>query len=393
MRFGRLAIMTVLCAWLSTAESLPAAEFSAFLQDGVEPLPTVVDPSPGPFVALPTAGIPSAVPTIAMPAADRFGLTGGAALLIMAPFQQGAEAYAINSGLAPTSTVATQTVENFGFNAQAAPLVWLGWQFDGESGIRTRFFWFNALSTPETLVYDPDVPVVADLSLSAPPGLANLPGQQQFLDTGGSVLFAGGFTSTANFSSYVRLYAIDLEYTHERTTGRFDGIFSAGGRYLNADQSYRAYASASGLSPLTGDPTFEEQALDSTQNFSGGGPTVAWLGRMRIGESRFKAYGGVRGSLLAGTYTNRLAFTYNEFNSTSGDLLFTNGSIVNNVAFGLLPVGELETGVEYDGDFGNRRWFTRVGAVAIDYFGLGNPNGATGDLLLLGGEIAVGIRY
>ena len=66
---------------------------------------------------------------------------------------------------------------------------------------------------------------------------------------------------------------------------------------------------------------------------------------------------------------------------------------MNNISFGLLPVGELETGIEYDGDFGNRRWFARVGAVAMDYFGLGNPNGATGDLLLLGGEIAVGIRY
>lgn len=379
MRIVWRSAFVATAAWLASAAASPAFDDGFLSEAAVEPLPAVAVPAGAPYGVVPVA--------------DRSGLTGGAAVLILAPFQEGAEAYAINSGLAPTSTVATQTVENFGFNAQAAPLVWLGWQFDGESGIRSRFFWFNALSTPETLVFDPDQPIVADRSLSAPPGLANLPGQVQFLKDGPPVLFAGGFTSTAAFSSYVRLYAVDLEYTHERTDGRFDGIFSAGGRYLNADQSYRAYASASGFDPIAGEQKFEEQGLASSRNFSGGGPTVAWLGRMRIGESRLKAYGGVRGSLLAGTYTNRLTFIYNEFNATTGDLLFTNGSIVNNSAFGLLPVGELETGVEFDGDFGNRRWFTRVGAVAIDYFGLGNPNGSTGDLLLLGGEIATGIRY
>lgn len=330
---------------------------------------------------------------VALPQTDRSGPTGGAAMLLLSPYQQGSEAYAINSGLAFPSPTATQNVENFGYPAQVAPLLWLGWQFDGESGVRTRFFWFNALSSPETLVFDPDSPSTFDRSLSPPPGLAGLPGQQQFLTPGNSVLFVGGNATTAEFTSYVRLYTLDLEYTHERTNGRFDGIFSAGGRYLNADQSYRAYASASGVDPITGDAKFEEQKMDSTQNFSGGGPTISWLGRMRIGQSRFKAYGGVRGSLLAGTFTDHLTFVDNDFNRTNDTLDFTNGSIVNNTAFGVLPVGELESGVEFEGDFGSRRWFTRVGVVAIDFFRLGNPNGSDGDLLLLGGEIAGGLRY
>jgi hypothetical protein len=343
------------------------------------PLPSVVGTA---FQPLPMAGVP-----------DRSGLTGGAALLLLAPFQQGAEAYAVNTGLAPPSTTATQTVENFGSAVQAAPLVWLGWQFDGESGIRTRFFWFNALAAPVSLAFDPDQPEPFSASLSPPPGLASLPGQQQFLSPGSSVLFVGGYTSTAVFNSYLRIYAVDLEYTHERLGRRFDSLWTAGGRYLNVDQSYSAFASATGEDQFTGDMKQETQSLSSTQNFSGGGPTVSWLGRMRFGESRLKAYGGVRGSLLAGTFTDRLAFVDDDFNITTGTLDNTNGSVVNDVGFGVLPVGEIESGLEYDGTIGGRRWFSRVGVVAIDYFGLGSPNGSAGDLLLLGGEVAAGIRY
>lgn len=343
------------------------------------PLPSVVGAA---LDSLPLAGAP-----------DRSGLTGGAALLLLAPYQQGSEAYAINTGLAPPSTTATQTVESFGSAVQAAPLVWLGWQFDGESGVRTRFFWFNALATPQTLAFDPDQPVPFNASLSPPPGLANLPGQQQFLSPGSSVLFVGGNTSTASFGSYVRIYAVDLEYTHERAGRRFESLWTAGGKYLNVDQSYTAFASATGVDGITGDTKSETQSLGSTHNFSGGGPTASWLGRMRFGDSRLKAYGGVRGSLLAGTFTDRLNFVDNDYNVTTGTLDNTNGSVVNNVAFGALPVGELESGLEYDGTFGSRRWFTRLGVVAIDYFGLGAANGSTGDLLLLGGELAAGLRY
>lgn len=324
---------------------------------------------------------------------DRSGWTGGAALLMLAPYQQGSEAYAVNSGQAFPSPTSTQTVESFGSTVQAAPLLWLGWQFDGESGIRTRFFWFNALSTLPTFSFDPDQPVPADGSLSPPPGLANLPGQQQFLSPGSSVLFVGGYTSTADFSSYLRIYSLDLEYTRERLGRRFESLFTAGGRYLNIDQTYTAFASAIGVDSFTGDTKYETQSLNSFRNFAGGGPTVSWLGRMRFGESRVKAYGGVRGSLLAGTFTERLNFVDDDFNVTTGILENTNGSVVDDVSFGALPVGELESGVEFDGAVGNRRWFTRLGVVVIDYFGLGAANGSTGDLVILGGEIAAGIRY
>lgn len=351
----------------------------------VEGLPPSPPPSPIPMA--------ENLPPLTTPMVDHSGLTGGAALLLLAPYQQGSEAYAINTGLAAPSTTADQSVESFGSSVQAAPLLWLGWQFDGESGVRTRFFWFNALSAPVSLAFDPDQPVASSSSLSPPPGLAKLPGQQQFLSPGNSVLFVGGNTSTATFSSYVRIYSIDLEYTRERRGRWLDSLFTAGGRYLNVDQTYTAFASATGIDQVSGDTKYETQSLAAMQNFSGGGPTISWLGRLPLGETRLNAYGGVRGSLLAGTYTDRVNFVDNDFNVTSGRLENTNGSAVNAVAFGVLPVGELESGLEYDGTIGSRRWFTRLGVVAIDYFGLGAANGSAGDLLLLGGEVAAGIRY
>lgn len=378
MRTQRRTFLIALVAWTAVGTFSLAGD-TYLTEAAVEPLPAV--------------SLPMVFSSGVVSDTDRSGLTGGAALLLLAPFQQGAEAYAINTNLAPPSTTATKTIESFGSAVQAAPLVWLGWQFDGESGVRTRFFWFNALSAPVSLQFDPDQPVPFNGSLSPPPGLASLPGQQQFLSPGNSVLFIGGNTSTATFGSYTRIYSIDLEYTHERIGRRFESLFTAGGRYLNVDQTYTAFASASGVDLVTGDSKYETQSLGSMQNFSGGGPTVSWLGRMRIGESRVKAYGGARGSLLAGTYTNRLSFVDNDYNVTLQSLENTNGSVVNAVAFGVLPVGELESGLEYDGTIGDRRWFTRAGVVAMDYFGLGAANGSTGDLLLLGAEFAVGIRY
>jgi hypothetical protein len=322
------------------------------------------------------------------------GVMGGAAVLILAAAPQNAEAYAINSGLdLAVSPVATQTVQNFAYGTQAAPLVWLGWQFEADKGIRTRFFWFNAISSPLSLAFDPDQPSVSDRSLSAPPGLANLPGQQQFLEPGSSVLFVGGYTSNLSVSSYLRLYALDLEYTYERTGNRFDSVFTAGGRYLGCDQSYTAFASASGTDPISGDSKYETQSMSSVQNFSGGGPTASWLGRMRLGGSRLAAYGCLRGSLLAGAQTNRINFVDNDYNLTTGGLEFTNGSIVTNTALGVLPIGEIDLGIEYGGAFWDRLWFVRTGVVAQDYFGLGSPNGSTGDLILIGAEVATGIRF
>lgn len=322
------------------------------------------------------------------------GIVGGAAVLILTAAPQNAEAYAINSGLDPAIyPVATQTVQNFAYGTQAAPLVWLGWQFEADKGIRTRFFWFNAISTPLSLAFDPDQPSVGARSLSAPPGLANLPGQQQFLQAGSPVLFAGGYTSNLSVSSYMRLYAIDLEYTYERSGDRFDSIFTAGGRYLGCDQSYTAFASASAVDPVTNNPTNYTQSMSSLQTFSGGGPTASWLGRMRLGGSQLAAYGCLRGSILAGAQANRIDFVYNETNATTGALVLTNGSIVNNSAVGVLPIGEIDLGIEYGGAFWDRLWFVRTGAVAQEYFGLGSPNGSTGNLILIGAEVATGIRF
>lgn len=393
MLSGRHELMATMCFCLCAASSLPAAEFGGVLQGGIESLPAVVDPSTGASLAVPAVGTPPVMPPIALPRADRSGLTGGAGVLILTPFQQGAEAYAINSGLSPASTSATRSVENFAYGTQAAPLVWLGWQFDECRGIRTRFFWFNSVSLPETLAFDPDQPVVFDRSLSAPPGLANLPGQQQFLQPGNSNFLVGGNTTNLSFGTATTLYAIDLEYTHERQGRFFDSVFTAGGRYLGCDQSYTAFGSATGFDPITGDEKLETQSLDSIRNFSGGGPTASWLGRMRIGRSAASVYGCVRGSLLAGTSVSRIDFVDNDFNVTTGTLEFSNGSIVKNTAITVLPVGEINLGIEYGGAFWNRGWFIRVGAVAQDYFGLGSANGSTGDLLLLGGEVAAGIGF
>jgi hypothetical protein len=323
---------------------------------------------------------------------SRAGWIGGASVLILAPTLQDNQAYAINSGLSPSRT-ASRDVVNFPSSVQAAPLIWLGWQFEADKGFRTRFFWFDALSTTPDLLFNPDQPTVSDRSLSAPPGLTSLPGQQQFLQPGSSVLFVGGNTSDLSVSSYTRLYVLDFEYTYQRTGRRFDSVLTAGGRYLGCDQSYSAYAVATGIDSVSGDTKQETQSMSSLRNFSGGGPTASWLGRMRLGDSRLAAYAGLRGSLLAGSETSQINFVDNDFNVTTGRLETSNGSVVADNAFGVLPIGEIDMGIEYGGAFWDRLWFTRTGVVAQNYFGLGSANGSTGDFILLGAELAAGIRF
>lgn len=353
------------------------------------PVAALADHQFEPFAApLPPAGPPRFVPE-----PSRAGWMGGASLLILAPTLQNLEAYAINSGLSPDSTTAVQTVQNFPVAAQAAPLIWLGWQFDSDKGVRARFFWFDALSTTPTLSFDPDQPTTFDRSLSAPAGLATLPGQIQFLQPGNSVLFVGGYTSDLTVSSYTRLYALDFEYTHERRGQRFDSVFTAGGRYLGCDQSYSAFAVATGVDSFTGDTRRETQTMNSLRNFSGGGPTASWLGRMRLGQSRMAAYVGLRGSLLAGSESSRIDFVNNDFNVTTNTLESTNGSIVTDSGFGVLPIGEIDLGIEYGGAFWDRLWFMRTGVVAQNYFGLGSATGSTGDFILIGAELAAGLRF
>ncbi|MBX9789939.1 MAG: hypothetical protein K2Y37_13560 [Pirellulales bacterium] len=151
-----------------------------------------------------------------------------------------------------------------------------------------------------------------------------------------------GNTLTIASRNRLRVYTIDLELTQRSVWGRFLFNFAAGGRYAEFGTALNANLSAPGL---TGTGFLG-------LNFAGGGPTLAveaW--RPLIGGFAF--YGNGRASLLYGNSTATFASTT------------VNEAVARQFAQStLLPIIEMQLGVQWTTLVGGATFFVRTGAEA-----------------------------
>ncbi|MBX9791506.1 MAG: hypothetical protein K2Y37_21505 [Pirellulales bacterium] len=185
-----------------------------------------------------------------------------------------------------------------------APRAWLGYTLPGGMGGRFRYWQFDHRSLPQTIAF---------------------PGSQQLLQ------------------SRLALQTFDFEWTQRGQLSRLVFNFAAGLRYATI-----AHAAHNQLTLITA-PPFETSRSSFVQEFHGGGPTLA-LEMWRPFLERFAFYGITRGSILFG-WRSELA------DSRIPGSSFT----VRSRNESLVPIGELQLGMQWSEALGPGVFFARTG--------------------------------
>jgi Legionella pneumophila major outer membrane protein precursor len=321
------------------------------------------------------------------------GLVLGASFYWMRPYSENNTAYRTNVGLGGLSPQTDTT--NFRWNMVPGFAIWGGYTLEDGLGMRGRWFHLDAASNSEYATLGS--PGAITTSITASPNLPALPlppGAGTF-GSPGLLLNTGLGRDLLDFKSTLRIDAADAVVTWTSIYGNWKFILGGGGRYLHMDQNYTARLS----NHLADNVTSESQVISFNHNFDGGGPVVDLQTNFKVANTNFSFYGLGRGSLLVGQ--SHQITTYNQnVNDPKG---LTNGGFfpvvsavtpsVINYTDNVLPVAEVELGLEYGRTWGRSHFFTRSAVVSQTYFGAGNATRIDGNLSLFGFQWSAGINY
>jgi hypothetical protein len=281
-----------------------------------------------------------------------------------------------------TDTFVTSTTQyDFCWDLNATPVVWLGYVSECGWGVRARWWLFDQ-ERAFSVVGDRNTTIFS----AAPAGLS-IPS------------FFVIPNAPMSLSSNLRLDVWDFEAIRETEVGRWGLLFSAGFRYAHLSQNYRAFQAFQGeFNPPPGVliPSFslhEVDRLSSGHNFNGAGPTLALEAKRPLGNSGFALFANLRGAMLFGESKRQVDLVTQT--GPFGQTTFTSVGIsdVHSVRDTVLPVAELEMGVEYSRTWGAVRPFLRTGLVAQTWFDAGSASSLAGDLGFLGLSVTAGLNY
>ena len=306
----------------------------------------------------------------------------GAGVYIIRPYFQNNPAYFTETfASAGVSVFTFETAQHdFSWGLNAAPVVWLGyvsecgarwWLFDQRSAT-------SAMSDPNTIVFSAEP---GGLSIETPTGLpfsAVEPGSRMFV------------------SSNLKLNVWDFEGTWETAAGRWGLLFSGGVRYAHLSQDYNAFQTSRGATFgifIPGEEFLLTDLLSSGHNFNGAGPTLALEAKRPIGNSGLSLFANLRGAMLFGQSKQQVdqpTIIERGFPNPTTSVSVTSFSYVRDT---LLPVAELEMGVEFSRNWGAARPFLRTGLVAQTWFDAGSASQLDGNLGFLGLSVMAGLNY
>jgi len=237
-------------------------------------------------------------------------------------------------------------------------------------------------------------PGVTKTGIGLSPNLPTLPGGTGF-GSPGLLLSSGAGQDVLTFTSSLRIDALDAEATYDWGSERTAFCVSGGGRFLSMRQGYHAE-----LINNPGDGvTSESQNRDFTRKFNGGGTTIDFQASMRVGQTNLSVYANGRASLLVGRTSEATAYAQivNDPKGVTNGGAFPFSSATNpsatNSSDTVMPVTEIELGLEYGRDWSRSHWFVRAAVVNQTYFGAGNASRSDGDLGLFGGQFTIGLDY
>jgi hypothetical protein len=353
-------------SWAQQADTNPKVVESALTVGVLAQHPTPIEIAPAPR---PVGGVPPGAP-LQGTAQDQAYLHGhhqpchdcepgrcgqfvfGGGVYLFQPRWETNPAFRIISTPTPvpglTANNRVQREFDYGFNV--APMAFVGYEWNSGFGIRGRWFSFSGSDTQS--------------HVNAPNDNTD-PANPLGLGVNGT---AADF-ATIQAVSDLSLYAVDLEGTKRICNGLWSFLVAGGVRYAEIDQSYNY---------LSTDPNTRTERVLAQQSFSGIGPTVALECRRTFGCSGFGVYANARGSILFGE-SNESATQIRIDHQGGLDDLDTGRVSRDDV----LPIGELEVGVECCKDFGRCRFFGQAGFVGQVWWGAGNS--ANVDSALAGG--------
>jgi hypothetical protein len=318
----------------------------------------------------------------------RAGVMAGGSVYFLRPYHTDNPAFVVNRGIGTATP--TSTTEDFDWSYRVAPAGWIGYTTDCGVGIRARYFFFDHDSEGITRRLSA-ADAAAGTAISAPEGLSPLLGTppRGFGSPGVLLQGPGGAplgSDTLIFGSDLHIQTLDLEGTFAYDHGHFSLLLAVGGRYLQMHQNYVA-----GLSNIVAPDTFEQSILTSGRNFYGGGPTLAFQCRWQIAHSGLALYGTARGSIVVGRSRNTAVYSERIADPFTGSQ--ENVAMNSSLEEYVLPVGELEGGLEYGKQLGHARVFIRGAVVNHTYFEAGSATSRDGALGLFGAQVSLGINY
>jgi hypothetical protein len=285
---------------------------------------------------------------------------GGAANYVK-PFFHSDPAFVVSSG-AVAGVPTTGTAPEFGFDWTVNPSVWAEITSPSGVGFRTQYFRFDQKSDTVSAA----VPGGAGASITP------LVSPLAAIAVAPFVVAGGTFTASSN----LKLETIDLETTYSWRPQHWLLTLQAGARYMDTEQNYTGRgASAAGATI---------QTVAYHQSFAGAGPLVGFEFHRFIARTGLAAYGKVDGALLVGQ----------GFESLSQTIPAAAGIFVSSNHDALLPVADIELGVEYI--FNRTRKFQpfiRGAVVDQTYWDIGNASSRNGNMSLFGGQLTGGFSF
>ncbi len=313
----------------------------------------------------------------------RSGIMGGGSVYILKPYINNNTAFIITSGVGTATPV--QSDEDFNWSFHAAPAAWLGWSSRCGFGFRARYFQFDNDSDDASATLT--AAAARTTTIEPPAGLSPLVGiPPRGLQSPGVFLSGGLGEDLLTAGSDLQIRTIDGEATYAYESCHFGLLITVGGRFMHMHQNYHA---ALVNVPL---PGFSEiSTLNANHNFEGGGPTTSWTARWQIGHSGLAIFGTARGSLLIGNSHQTAVFTETIVDPIAGNQINQATNTANDNV--VIPIGELEGGLEYSRPLGRTRLFVRGAAVNQTYFDAGSSSSKDGNLSLFGAQVSVGFNY
>jgi len=276
--------------------------------------------------------------------------------------------------------------QDFTHRMEVSPLIWIG--VANNDGLGFRFRWWQLWDSSGALAVNGDTTGSTEITSASPLGLS-ISSPSRTLDDGvGADVWL--------FHRELKITVWDLEATQCFDVGPWGLLLTGGIRIAHLAQNYSAVRSNGGLDPAGGMLVLQDaSALWSGHNFNGAGPMASLEVRRPIADTGLVFYGNARGSILFGTRTEN-ANTEEVFVATTANHVPVNLSIAQAATThgdAVLPVMELELGVEYGRPVGRIYPFVRTGLVSQVWFNAGNASGTDGNFGLLGLEAALGLNF
>jgi len=248
---------------------------------------------------------------------------------------------------------------DFDQHLQVAPFLALGYVSERGWGLRGRWFQYDHGNSIDHVAAPGET--VTGISAFAP----------------GRAATAGTILASSNLAVNV----LDIEATCSIDSAKWSHLLGIGVRYAHMSQDYRA--------TVFNTKTFID--LTSGHNLNGVGPAFSLETKRRVGESGFAIYGQLHGAVLFGRAKEMQAAVINglpmEFSRRHTDVL---------------PVGELEAGLEYERNVGRVKVFGQAGFQGQAWWGGGNASNldpvgfssaANNNFGFVGAALRVGVRY